>query len=90
MTYRWLRNDEVSRQVLRLRGENLSDYFRVLERLVEDPRSKALRAQPVVWAAWPDAWSVTFGNKGELVYRILEEDPPALKPLFLGPPIAPD
>ena len=71
--------------MLGLRGSDRSDFFRVHERLIDDPRSASLHAEPVVWAGWPDAWWVPFGNGGRLVYRILE-DPPQLKPLYVDAP----
>jgi hypothetical protein len=86
VSYRWLRNDEVSRRVLRLRGAALGDFFRVREALEDDPRASHLCAAPLDGADWPDAWSVPFGNGGLLVYRIFDEDPPSLKPLYLDPP----
>ncbi len=76
MTYRWRTNPEITRQLGGLSQPDREDFFRVRERLEDDPRSEEaeVRRDP---NGGEDEFLAPFGAGWVLLYRI-DEGPRAL------------
>ena len=89
MTYAWLGDEKISRQLGKLAQSDLADFVRVHQGLSEDPRSIWLRAMACAKDDLPGAWCVQFGHGGLLTYHI-DDEKGELEPLQLDMPAPTD
>jgi hypothetical protein len=87
VTYAWQSSAEIAALMGHLEQVDREDFFRLRERLEDDPRSEAAGAMPYMFAAYPEVWSAPFGDGYQLVYRIVNEC--ELEPLAIWRPPPP-